>query len=244
MQLHKLSEDHYVVVDDSQITEDSYALHLGPLGEKEIVMANGECKLDKKIVASTQPIYKNDFWAIRKLDLSYIHSLIGNVDVEKKADEFADSEYVNNNYKLSEAYPSVITECYIQGYNQCLDDNKDKQYTKTEVQQLMRLAFEQGFKKADVVEAGLESKETDIECDWILNKFNPTLKSNPKVFTIEQAKEIIKKVKGCAHIKPYDFEDCKITFVNSDDEILSSVMQQTKDSWDVEFIDGQLKLKK
>jgi hypothetical protein len=39
------------VVDDSEIKEDCVAIHLGPLGEQEIVTANGECKLDKKIIA-------------------------------------------------------------------------------------------------------------------------------------------------------------------------------------------------
>ena len=43
-------------------------------------------------------------------------------------------------------------------------------YSYDETLNLMKLAFEQGFKKADVVEAGLESKETDEECRWILIK--------------------------------------------------------------------------
>ena len=43
-------------------------------------------------------------------------------------------------------------------------------YTEQEVVLLMTKAYEQGFKKADVVEAGLESKETDEECRWILIK--------------------------------------------------------------------------
>ena len=44
-------------------------------------------------------------------------------------------------------------------------------YSYEETLKLMKLAFEQGFKKADVVEAGLESKETDEECRWILAKY-------------------------------------------------------------------------
>lgn len=47
-----------------------------------------------------------------------------------------------------------------------------KNYTRKEVLDLMFQAFEQGFKKADVVEAGLEGKETDIECAWILRKYD------------------------------------------------------------------------
>ena len=44
-------------------------------------------------------------------------------------------------------------------------------YNYEEVLNLMKLAFEQGFKKADVVEAGLEGKETEEECKWILAKY-------------------------------------------------------------------------
>ena len=43
--------NYLLVVDDSEIKEDCIAIHLGPLGEQEIVTANGECKLDKKIIA-------------------------------------------------------------------------------------------------------------------------------------------------------------------------------------------------
>jgi len=49
---------------------------------------------------------------------------------------------------------------------------ENKQYTRDEVHMLMCLAFEQGFKKADVVDAGLEGKETDVECAWILTKYD------------------------------------------------------------------------
>ena len=44
-------------------------------------------------------------------------------------------------------------------------------YNYNDVLILMKLAFEQGFKKADVVEAGLEGKETEEECKWILAKY-------------------------------------------------------------------------
>ena len=48
----------------------------------------------------------------------------------------------------------------------------NKMYSYDEVLNLMKRAFEQGFKKADVVEAGLEGKETVEECRWILAKYN------------------------------------------------------------------------
>jgi hypothetical protein len=47
----------------------------------------------------------------------------------------------------------------------------ERMYSEKEVFDLMCKAFESGFKKYDVVEAGLESLETDIECNWILKKY-------------------------------------------------------------------------
>lgn len=46
----------------------------------------------------------------------------------------------------------------------------ERMYSEEEVKHLMTLAFEQGFKKADIVEAGLEAKETDTEVNWIFLK--------------------------------------------------------------------------
>jgi len=52
---------------------------------------------------------------------------------------------------------------------QVVKQNKNL-YSDKEVKHLMTLTFEQGFKKADVVEAGLEAKETDTEVNWIFLK--------------------------------------------------------------------------
>lgn len=44
-------------------------------------------------------------------------------------------------------------------------------YSKQQTFELMKQAFEAGFKKADTVQAGLEPKETEQEINWILTKF-------------------------------------------------------------------------
>ena len=51
-----------------------------------------------------------------------------------------------------------------------IEPKQERMYSDKEVKHLMTLAFEQGFKKADVVEAGLEAKETDTEVNWIFLK--------------------------------------------------------------------------
>lgn len=45
-------------------------------------------------------------------------------------------------------------------------------FVKDEVLELMCKAFEAGYKKYEVVEAGLEGLETEIECNWIFEKYN------------------------------------------------------------------------
>ncbi len=137
MKLIKLSEDHYIVVDDS-----NKEMHTIPTSQAK--------------------------------------EIIGVVDVEKKA-----------NKQWGNVHRTGVLG-YIDGYNQALEDNKEKKYTRNEVHALMCKAFEQGLKKADVLEAGLEGKETDVECAWILTRHDST----PK-----------------------------------------------KTEWEVEFIDGKLKLK-
>ena len=44
-------------------------------------------------------------------------------------------------------------------------------YSEQQVLELMKQAFEAGFKKVDIVEAGLEPKETEQEVNWILLKY-------------------------------------------------------------------------
>ena len=70
-----------------------------------------------------------------------------------------------------------------QEYSKYLDDfsyqdfeagalwQQKQMYSKQQTFELMKQAFEAGFKKADIVEAGLEPKETEQEVNWILTKF-------------------------------------------------------------------------
>lgn len=48
--------------------------------------------------------------------------------------------------------------------------NKENLFTESQVLEYGAECFEAGFAKCDIVEAGLESKETDIEINWILIK--------------------------------------------------------------------------
>jgi len=59
---------------------------------------------------------------------------------------------------------------------------ESKQYTRNEVHELMCKAFLAGYKKADVVKAGLEPLEEKLECAWILTKYDsaPNKNNNEK----------------------------------------------------------------
>ena len=48
--------------------------------------------------------------------------------------------------------------------------NKENLFTESQVLEYGEQCFEAGFAKCDIVEAGLEAKETDIEINWILIK--------------------------------------------------------------------------
>ena len=47
---------------------------------------------------------------------------------------------------------------------------KENLFTEAQVLEYGENCFEAGFAKCDIVEAGLEAKETDIEINWILIK--------------------------------------------------------------------------
>ena len=141
--LIKLSDTHYIIVDDSEIKEDCYALHEGPLGEREVVTANGQCKLDRKITHSTQPIeqyehpaggYDVGYSNIKQLSLSEVKELLGEVDVEKKANDYGESIGNKN---------GTASFDWKRGYNQALEDNKDRKYTEQDI----RFAYMQGYNR-------------------------------------------------------------------------------------------------
>ena len=80
MKLIKITEDTYIIVDNSEIKEGDYVL--SKLNEIVVFGKDYTPSLYRKITHSTQPLYKNDFWAIQELKLSEVKELIGEVDVE------------------------------------------------------------------------------------------------------------------------------------------------------------------
>lgn len=191
MNLIKINPEHYVIVDDSEIKAGDVVAEKLITGEYELFEIHNTYDIDsssqKVITHSTQPFncncsnkgYRLDtncaernhcLDKIQYLSLQEVKELIGEVDVEKKAEKFIGCEYAD----IEDNIDQVGYDSFIRGYTQCLEDNKDRKYTRDEVHGLMCKAFIQGWKKADVVDAGLEGLETDVECAWILMRYDTT----------------------------------------------------------------------
>ena len=188
MNLIKINTEHYVIVDDSEIKEGDVVAEKLITGEYELFEIHNTNDIDsssqKVITHSTQPLSEECKTCTgyceqcvdktKPLSLQEVKELIGEVDVEKKAEEYAD---FSNDYvplAFGEKFNTTTKRDYLAGYNQALEANKEKKYTRDEVHGLMCKAFIQGWKKADVVDAGLEGLETDVECAWILMRYDTT----------------------------------------------------------------------
>jgi len=177
MNLIKINTDHYVVVDDSEIKYKDWYLDDTNQVRMCVVLDTDYWKSRKeykKITHSTRALEPIDgryiYYRIQPLSLQEVKELIGEVDVEKKAEKFIGCEYAD----IEDNIDQVGYDSFIRGYTQCLEDNKDRKYTREEVHGLMCKAFIQGWKKYDVVEAGLEGLDTDVECAWILMRYDTT----------------------------------------------------------------------
>lgn len=183
--LIKLKNDHYIIVDDSQINKGDYCLmfddsgniFLGNepqqyLGEKAGHYLN---KGLRKITHSTQS-FNFDF--MEPLVLSEVKELIGEVDVEKKAREIV----INNNPFGSENFSVSTFNGLVKDITKALEDNKEKKYTEEDLRKAWNAAY-------------IDAMSIDEET-----------------------------------YKPLFFED----FIQS---------LQPKTEWEVEIVDGKLKLK-
>jgi hypothetical protein len=132
MKLIEINKEHYVVVDETiDINESDYTFKNGEIRQVSYLMQdNGHI-----ITHSTQPLapikelIEKGYDNILPLNIDEVKELIGEVDVDKfiskKAGKYVSDVFGNNdwNAKLS----------YIEGYNQALEDNKEKKYTEEDI---------------------------------------------------------------------------------------------------------------
>jgi hypothetical protein len=166
--LIKLSETHYIIVDDSEIKEGDYKHHHVKGIAKAI--CNGAYTNEFKITHSTQPLeevcctphsqvkrYLNckgcdrkqlGFVKIKPLSLSEVEEAINGYSAEKMADEYVTDESYLPVHK-EENYRS-----YINGFNAHKELVKDKLFTTQDV--------------IDIVE---KSRETGLTAEYFITKY-------------------------------------------------------------------------
>lgn len=121
MKMIKLSEEHYIGVDESEIKNGDYIYWEG----KIVRAIDTSYWSAKKITHSTQPIENlNGALGWKDIDillLSEVKELFGVVDVEKKAQ-----------IEWGNVHRTGVLG-YIDGYKQALEDNKHKKYTERDL---------------------------------------------------------------------------------------------------------------
>ena len=147
MKLIKLSSDHYIIVDDSEIKEGDY--YWNELDKAVRVNNTINHPYHKKITHSTQPIehicctpegqikrYVDckgcdrsslGYNKIQQLFLSEVKELLGEVDVEKMAVEWYNGQAKYDSSFIADPYS------WKEGYNQALEDNKHMRFTHDEL---------------------------------------------------------------------------------------------------------------
>ena len=146
MTLKKLTNDHYIIVDDSKINNGD--VHFD-FDKNEIDIWEGNLHSNrfkcKKITHSTQPLESmnhgnyssNVYLDIEKLSLQEVKELIGEVDVEKN---MWYERNVKNPYPSDSPSHTGFKKGFELGYNQALEDNKDKKYTEEDLRKMFDMS--------------------------------------------------------------------------------------------------------
>lgn len=149
MKLIKLSSDHYIIVDENRdIHENDYTFKNGEIREVSFLMQDNGCV----ITHSTQLDKGMD--NVTFISLSEVKKLLGEVDVEKMAEErypiimrtitkIGGGTY-DTDVNFSDRYS------YKNGYNQALEDNKVKVYTEEDMKKAIEFGHTSYTPFADV----------------------------------------------------------------------------------------------
>ena len=154
--LIKIADDHYIVVDDSEIKKGDWVVGCTKTVVQCMYPENVHHRDVKKITHSTQPLEllsENGlsgmgFSKVRPLNVFEVKELLGVVDVEK-------SMWYERN--LQNPYPSDspsntgFNKGFELGYNQALEDNKDRKYTREDLLDAYTWGFLEGTERGDDV---------------------------------------------------------------------------------------------
>ena len=170
------SPQNIYITSDKEIKEGDWRYDI-ELNRIEKGKETGTFKNWKKIILTTDQDLIKD--GVQEIDNEFLEWICKNPSCEKvelKYKDHWDSAFAYYEIIIPKEEPKQETleeltiENRIRGINVDTGFIIERSYSEEEVKHLMTLAFEQGFKKADVVEAGLEAKETDTEVNWIFLK--------------------------------------------------------------------------
>lgn len=182
MKLVKINNIHYVIVDDSEIKEGDW-FYNPEKGPTILQSLGGIGSSDwKKITHSTEPIehigyhvtkgWQLGFDKIEPLILSEIKELVGEMNLDKKAMEW---------YNQTKYDSSFIVDpySYKSGYNQAIEDNKEKKYTEHDILKVIKLMRKDSWAlKHEILKELQPKSEWDVEfVDGKLNEKNNQVKS-------------------------------------------------------------------
>lgn len=152
--LIKINTEHYIIVDESKQPVEGYYYDSFINKIKNTNGAEyGEAKHCWQITYSTQPLeegttihgIEHKRWVyIKYIDLSEVKELLGEVDVEKKADEeyYEQDKSFENDIDPFFNYSEYLKVGFIDGYNQALENNKEKKYTEEDINKIRQILVE------------------------------------------------------------------------------------------------------
>ena len=139
--LIKINTDHYVVVDDSKIEVGDWYIDDAKQIRKSVVSDEvywQHRQYNREYMKITHSNIGHLYQvSILPLSLQEVKELIGEVDVEK----WARSQYSSEPNDYEEEYYLGL----IKGYNQALEDNKEKKYTEEDVISIVKKSRETGL---------------------------------------------------------------------------------------------------
>ena len=163
MKLIKLSDDHYIVVDDSEIKEGDWYYDTN---DKESLMPIYQRSQDPKFYSGCKKITHStniDWHEVYYIPLSEAKSLIGELVAEKRADDYGFQVPYDGSNSF---YDKEKIKHYLAGYNQALEDNKEKKYTEDDLRKAIDIAQKESWD-----EGGYLGKEH--EPDEIIQTLQP-----------------------------------------------------------------------
>ena len=137
MKMIKLTEDHYIIVNDKFDPIDSdrkYVHKSGRIWQWDFRMAYISNNPPQPITHSTQPEFLGMGWmqSILPLLSSEVKEVLGIVDMETKAHNWSTRQTTR-----STDYWRSMVSTYVEAYNQALEDNKEKKYTEEDMLRLL-----------------------------------------------------------------------------------------------------------